>query len=176
MWIKPCWKSKFTTDNAKYIMHSVVCIVGCWRLFQTALCTMQSTLFINPHPLNHGFSGRGTPICNLHFLGGGGGAENVTYNPLRYQKYLVSGRHWTILDDGQIDQTCFQPMADPGTFSWRGEHSTGVPRSNTDVPGSASGRSGNIHADEIIRYNRKYIEIYLNISKWFQTQSNTYKM
>ena len=104
----------------------------------------------------------GGPLYVTYIFWGGGVAENVTYNPLRYQKYLVAGRHWTILDDGQIDQTCFQPMADPGTYSWRGEHSIGVPRSNTDVPGSASGRSGNIHADEIIgyKYNRRFIEIY----------------
>ena len=104
----------------------------------------------------------GEPLYVTYIFWGGGGAENVAYNPPRYQKYLVSGRHWTILDDRQIDQTCFQPMADPGTYSWRGEHSIGVPRSNTDVPGSASGRSGNIHADEIIgyKYNRRFIEIY----------------
>jgi hypothetical protein len=95
MWIKPCWKSKFTTDNAKYIMHSVVCIVGCWRLFQTALCTMQSTLFINPHPLNHGFSGRGTPICNLHFLGGWGGRK-CNLQPPKVSKIPGCG---TTLDD-----------------------------------------------------------------------------
>ena len=30
-------KSKFTTDSAKYIIHNVVCTVGCWCLMKTAL-------------------------------------------------------------------------------------------------------------------------------------------
>ena len=44
----------------------------------------------NPHPVNPGFSPRGIPICNLHFLVGGWGSEYVSYTPLRYQKYQVS--------------------------------------------------------------------------------------
>ena len=101
----------------------------------------------------------GGPLYVTYIFWGGWRGRKCSLQPPKVSKILGFG---TILDDRQIDQTCFQPMADPGTYSWRGEHSIGVPRSNTDVPGSASGRSGNIHADEIIgyKYNRRFIEIY----------------
>ena len=82
----------------------------------------------------HPFLGGGPYVTYIFWGGWGrGGAENVTYNRRPPKKGIKNT--WF----RQIDQTCFQPMADPGTFSWRGGHSTGVPRSNTDVPGSASG-------------------------------------
>ena len=50
----------------------------------------------HPHPLNHGFSGRGTPICNLHFLGGGWGGRKCNLQPPKISKIPGFG---TTLDD-----------------------------------------------------------------------------
>ena len=44
--------------------------------------------FAYPHPLNHSFSGRGTPICNLHFLGGGWGGRKCNLQPPKASKNL----------------------------------------------------------------------------------------
>ena len=54
-------------------------------------CPIPLRLLRDPHPLNDCFSGRGTPICNLHFLGRGWGSRKCNLQPPKVSKKLSFG-------------------------------------------------------------------------------------